>query len=220
MGEEMKRKFIFKDGNREILLPVTPPSFSVGHGVRIETINIHTLGDVNIAGYGTLAALKIDCMFPAQAYPFAFSNQDPYTYVDYFLKWCDARTVLRFVISDTLVNIPVLVESINYSEQDGTNDVYATISLREYRELSAVKVEKVGSGNKSRVAATTVVKATSYTIQKGDTLSSICRKFYGDASLYPKLAAANGIKNPNLIIAGKTLSIPDKGQLTGGLQYA
>lgn len=217
----MKRKFIFKDGDREFQLPVTPPSFSVEHGVRIETINIHTIGDVNIAGYGTLAALKIDCMFPSTASPFAVSDQDPYTYVDYFLKWCDARTVLRFVVSDTPVNISVLIESINYSEQDGTNDVYATISLREYRELSAVKVEKVGSGNKNRVAAIAVVtKASSYTIQKGDTLGSICRKFYGDASLYPKLAAANGIKNPNLIITGQTLKMPEKSQLTGGRQYA
>ena len=119
----MKRKFIFKDGDREFQLPVTPPSFSVEHGIRIETLNIHTLGDVNIAGYGTLAALKIECMFPSPASPFAVDGTDPYTYVDYFLKWCDARTVLRFVISDTPINIPVLVESINYSDRTGTNDV-------------------------------------------------------------------------------------------------
>lgn len=216
----MKRKFIFKDGDREILLPITPPSFSVEHGIKIETINIHTLGDVNIAGYGTLAALKIDCLLPAKNYPFSTANQDPYTYVDYFIKWCDTRAVLRFVISDTPVNIPVLVESINYSEQDGTNDIYASISLRQYRELSAPKVEKAGSGNKARSATIAVVKADSYTIRKGDTLSSICRKFYGDTSLYSKLAEINNIKNPNLIITGRTLKIPDKIQLTGGRHLA
>lgn len=212
----MKRKFIFKEGDKEFLLPVTPPSFSIEHGIKIETVNIHTLGDVNIAGYGTLAVLKIDCLFPAHVSSFAFAYQDPYVYVNNFLKWCDDHTVLRFIISDTPVNIPVLVESINYSEQDGTNDVYASISLREYREISAVKVEKAGSGNKARTTAIAVAKAASYTIQKGDTLSSICRKFYGDASLYTKLAEANGIKNPNLIITGHTLKIPDKSQVIGG----
>ncbi|MFZ7103364.1 MAG: LysM peptidoglycan-binding domain-containing protein [Peptococcaceae bacterium] len=209
----MQRKFIFKDKNSEILLPVTPPSFTMTQGINIETINIHTLGDVNIAGYGTLANLKIDCLFPAQSYPFALENQDPYVYVDYFIKWCDEREVLRFIVSDTSVNIAVLVESITYSEKDGTNDVYATIILREYRELSAVRAEKAGSGNKTRVAGVSTSLASSYTIKKGDTLSSICRKFYGDASLYPKLAAANNIKNPNLIYAGHTLKILDKSQL-------
>lgn len=212
----MQRKFIFKDITRELQLPVTPPSFTIEHGINVETINIHTLGDVNIAGYGTLATIKIDCLFPAKNYPFAVGNNDPYVYVDYFVKWCDSREVLRFIVSDTPVNIAVLVESISYSERDGTNDVYATITLREYRELETVKIEKLGSGNKVRIAsasATTPIKASTYTVKKGDTLSAICRKFYGNASLYPKLAVANGIKNPNLIFVGQVLKIPDKSQL-------
>jgi phage tail protein X len=209
----MQRKFIFKDSSMELQLPVTPPSFTVEHGINIETINIHTIGDVNIAGYSTLATLKIECLFPAQSYSFALASQEPYSYVEVFKKWCSERVVVRFIVSDTPVNLPVLVQSITYSEQDGTNDVYATITLREYRELRAVKVEKTGSGNKSRPSEGSKSIPASYTIKKGDTLSSICRKFYGDASLYPKLAAANGIKNPNLIYAGRTIKLPSKSQL-------
>ena len=211
----MQRKFIFKDNSRELLLPITPSSFTIEHGIRIETINIHTLGDVNMAGYGTLAILKIDCIFPAKAYPFSFDDgEDPYSYISTFKKWCDDRLVVRFVIPDTPMNISVLIESVGYSEQDGTNDVYATITLREYRQVSAVRVEsKKGSENKSRPAATTVVKASTYTVQSGDTLSAICRKFYGNANLYSQVANKNGIKNPNLIRVGQVLSIPDKAQL-------
>ncbi len=56
----MLRLFIFRDAetNTEINLPVTPENFSIDHGIRMETINIHTLGDVNIAGYTTLASIK------------------------------------------------------------------------------------------------------------------------------------------------------------------
>lgn len=52
-------------------------------------------------------------------------------------------------------------------------------------------------------------KAT-YTIQRGDTLTSIARKFYGSGSMYYilKIARANGISNINLIYAGHTLRIP------------
>ncbi|HHY27417.1 MAG TPA: LysM peptidoglycan-binding domain-containing protein [Desulfitobacterium dehalogenans] len=210
------RKFIFKDGNRELLLPVTPPSFAIDHGIRIETIHIHTLGDVNIAGYGTLAAIKIDCLFPARPYPFSLADENPYTYVKTFQKFCDKGKVIRFIIPDTPVNLPVLVESITYSERDGTHDVYASLALREYRPLSAVKVEQSGTENQSRPAAATVVKSSPYIVESGDTLSAICRKFYGDANLYPKVADANGLTNPHLIFPGQKLNMPDKSQLVQG----
>lgn len=210
------RKFIFKDGTRELLLPVTPPSFTVTHGIKIETIHIHTLGDVNIAGYGTLAAIKIDCLFPAQPYPFSLTDENPYTYVKTFQKFCDKRKVIRFVIPDTPVNLPVLVESITYSERDGTHDVYASLALREYRPLSAVKIEPSGTENQSRPEAATVIKPTTYNVESGDTLSAICWKFYGDASLYPKVADANKITNPHLIFPGQKLDMPDKSQLVQG----
>lgn len=51
----------------------------------------------------------------------------------------------------------------------------------------------------------------SYTIQSGDTLSGIAFKFYGngDANHYMYIARANGIQNPNIISAGRTITIPE-----------
>lgn len=212
-GDAMQRKFIFKSGIGELQLPITPPSFSIEHGINVETINIHTLGDVNIPGYGTLATIKIDALLPAQPYPFATGHQFPYAYIDVIKKWCSERTVVRFIISDTPINLSVIIQSINYSERDGTKDVYVDLTLREYRELSAIKVEQASSGNRPRPVESPKVTPQSYTIKAGDTLSGICRKFYGNANLYPKLAAANNIKNPNLIYTGNTIKIPDKSQL-------
>ena len=89
----IKMKIIFKDTdkNTELVLPVTPPSFEVSHGINIETINIHTLGEVALAGYGTLPTFKVDCMFPAKKYPFnqPSAELDPYGYVNKFEEWCD-----------------------------------------------------------------------------------------------------------------------------------
>ena len=66
----------------------------------------------------------------------------------------------------------------------------------------------------ARTESTTAVQAEkTYKIASGDTLSGISRKFYGDSSLYGKLASYNGIKNANLIRAGGTIKIPDKGKL-------
>lgn len=208
-------KFILKDTekNKETVLPVTPPSFEVSHGINVETINIHTLGDVVLPGYNTLATIKIDCMFPARKYPFVqpHTNFDPYSYIKKIKNWSDKRTITRFIVSSTDVNMPVIIQDISYGEKDGSGDVYASLTLREYRRLSVVQATK--TGNKARSASKAPSGTQNYTIKRGDTLSAICRKFYGVASLNPKLAAYNGIKNPDLIIAGKTLKIPDKNML-------
>lgn len=218
----MKRLFIIKntDMNSEMIMPVTPESFEVSHGINFETINIHTLGDVAIAGYPTLATIKLGLMFPAQNYPFAnFTElQDPYAcYIDLFQKYIDNRANLRFVVSGTAVNVPVKAESIEYGEKDGTNDVYATLTLHEQKIIKAVQIQtKAKSINLSRGLSSGKASSQNmqaYTIKRGDTLSAICRKYYGDSSLYSKLATYNSIKNPNLIYPGHTIKIPSKSRL-------
>lgn len=47
-----------------------------------------------------------------------------------------------------------------------------------------------------------------YTIQAGDTLAGIARKFLGNALRYRELAALNNIANPNIITIGQVLKIP------------
>jgi nucleoid-associated protein YgaU len=49
-----------------------------------------------------------------------------------------------------------------------------------------------------------------YTIAKGDNLSKIAQKYYGNASQYPRIFDANRevIKDPNLIFVGQKIRIP------------
>ncbi|MCX7772781.1 MAG: LysM peptidoglycan-binding domain-containing protein [Clostridia bacterium] len=206
-------KFIFLDKNTELIVPVTPPSFEVSHGINVETINIHALGDVALPGYGTLATIKVNCMFPSKAYPFNKTSAmlDPYGYVEKFKDWSDNRSIIRFVISETTVNLQAIISSIIYGEKDGTGDVYATIEMREYRNLYPIQTSS--TGNKTRSTEKTSVTVQTYTVKSGDTLSSICRKYYGDPSLSLKLAKHNNIKNVNLIYAGNVIKLPSKSLL-------
>jgi nucleoid-associated protein YgaU len=50
----------------------------------------------------------------------------------------------------------------------------------------------------------------SYTVVKGDSLSKIAKRFYGDAQQWRKIFEANKdqIKNPDLIYPGQTFRIP------------
>lgn len=48
-----------------------------------------------------------------------------------------------------------------------------------------------------------------YIVKSGDTLSKLAKTFYGDASQYPRIAQANGIIAPYVILIGQRLLIPE-----------
>ena len=54
--------------------------------------------------------------------------------------------------------------------------------------------------------------AACYTVQSGDSLSTISRRFYGDGNAYPKIYYSNLQTigpNPSLIRPGQKLYLPD-----------
>ena len=49
----------------------------------------------------------------------------------------------------------------------------------------------------------------SYTVRRGDTLGRIARRFYGDTGRYSLIVAANRIPDPDRLVVGRKLVIPD-----------
>jgi nucleoid-associated protein YgaU len=47
-----------------------------------------------------------------------------------------------------------------------------------------------------------------YTVQPGDNLSKISKRFYGDPNKYPQIVKANNIEDPDKIKVGQQLVIP------------
>lgn len=47
-----------------------------------------------------------------------------------------------------------------------------------------------------------------YSVERGDTLWHIAKRAYNDPMQYRRIAEANKLKNPNLIILGQKLYIP------------
>lgn len=197
---------------QEIVLPVTPSSYTWSNGIQIETVNLDQGGELNLPGQPAQGRTTLTCMFPAQRYPFC--NAGAVTSPDYYISilkgWSNAGTPVRFIVSGTTVNVQVLVENLEFGEQDGTNDVYATIILRGYRKAttSVLKVSGVVMPSRSSAAATSTAKT--YTVVRGDTLWGIACRYYGNGAKYPVIFSANSglIKNPNLIYPGWVLTIP------------
>ena len=216
----MECRMIIKvvETGQEIALPVTPKTFRVSKGQRVETVHIHQAGDAVFSGYAALATVTVDAILPARDYPFASREyDDPYEYVRIFKGIVDKGQRVRYIVTGTDVNLLCLLEEVAYGEQDGTGDVYAVLRLRECRQLQAVRVDDGDTGeapgNTAQPEEDPPDMPDTHTVVRGDTLGRICRKYYGDSGFYPQLAEYNNIPNPNLIYDGDVLKIPPKATL-------
>mgnify|MGYP001175470561 CR=1 FL=1 len=198
-----------------VLLPVTPTQFEFESGRNVETLDMAQTGEVNLPGLEKLFDQQMEFLLPAEGRSYADAGWigDPYTVVEKMVGWSLAKTVLRLIIPGTSVTYPVLLGPVIYGEYDGTNDVTVKLTFRRYRYLGVETTEKTSTGNTGRVTATSAKATTVHIVVSGETLWSICRKYYGDGALYPKLAKFNSIKNANLIRVGQRVIIPDKSKL-------
>lgn len=212
--------FYFLSGEGQMALPVTPKRYTWAKGKNVETVNISAIGDVSLAGKPTRYAGRIECMFPANPYAWLTSgaSTDPYWYVSRFSEWAREETVVRFIVGGTDINAQVLIEEIQYEEQDGSGDVYARIELKEWVDIEAVTVSNSDTSVTKNKGQSQGGSREQYTIVSGDMLSVLCRRFYGNgtAAYYNALAKYNGIANPHLIYPGTTITIPPAAELLGG----
>lgn len=71
-------------------------------------------------------------------------------------------------------------------------------------------IKRVDPGYADLTADFRVQSGEVYTVQSGDTLSKIAKRFYGQANLYPKIFEANRdqLKDPDKIQVGQKLKLP------------
>lgn len=208
----MLRKIIFKTENgQEVTLPVTPSRYTVRKGKQTQTVDVYQLGAYTVPTTDARESISLDIQLPSSNRSYCIWNANQQVVLAWLLAQIENRAKLRFIVSGTAVNVPVYLVNFEYGEQDGTNDIYGTLTMQPYVILAAPAVQKLTASTtaKAREETAQQTTATTYTVKDGDNLWNICRKFYGDGSLCYKLAAYNGIKNANLIYTGQVLKIPD-----------
>jgi len=213
----MLRKIILKNTKtgEALTMPVTPPGYQVEIGRLVESLDMAQAGQVNLPGLPALFNEQQEFLLPSavRSYTVEGYDGDPWAIVEKLVRWSTDGNVLRLIVSDTPINVPILLPPVAYGEGDGTNDVTVKLTFRQYRSLTPEATTNASTGNLNRSATRTTAKNSSYTVVSGDTLWGICRKYYGDGTLCKKLAAYNSIKNANLIRVGQKISIPDKSLL-------
>lgn len=94
--------------------------------------------------------------------------------------------------------------------QDAKNKFWNQVKLIDssYADLTADITVSAAAQAASQAEA--APKTTTYTVQKGDTLSKISKQFYGDAGQYMKIFSANRdqLSDPDKIQVGQVLKIP------------
>lgn len=106
------------------------------------------------------------------------------------------------------------ISNLTVTVKDGTVTLAGNCDSNATKEKAALLagnvkgIEKVISD--SLVAPEPEAKTEFYTIQKGDSLWKIAKKYYGDGNKYPKLFEANRevIKDPDKIYPGQQIRVP------------
>ena len=181
----------------------------------VQTVDVYTLGPYSVPVYDARSSFTLDCLLPSSNRSYCVQYTEQPALLAWLQRQITGKTRMRFIVSGTAVNIPVYLTGMEYGEQDGTNDLYATLTLQPYATLAApvVQAAAVPDTAAKRETAPQQTAQTTYTVKDGDNLWNICRRFYGDGSLCYKLAAYNGIQNANLIHTGQLLKIPDAATL-------
>ena len=126
--------------NNTFRFPVIPPTINIQDYAIMNDSNITAVGDITVFGGKGLRSTEISSFFPNPKRKYSFVNYSDYPKqyecVEIIKKWMDTGTKLRFIVTDTEINFLVKITNFEYSEQNGTRDVYYTLSLKEFREIA------------------------------------------------------------------------------------
>jgi hypothetical protein len=196
------RQVILTHDTDKLILPVTPATYKVSTAQGNKTVGITQVGEALIFGMPKLQTLTLECFFPAliHDYPFVVGDtKSPAECVQQLIKWKETRTPIRVIITGTPVNMAMAIQTFDYREQDGSQDIYYTLGLTEYKDLNTP-----AANNDKTVDDTTGLKeradntqaATSATlVQKGADVLDAAKKSYGQYSHWRRIVQSNDLKD-------------------------
>lgn len=219
----MSYSVYFKYGSKKYKLPVNPEEIKRTRNLNVETYQVLGTGQVSIPSYCELEEYSFEAEFPSQDYQYIESGAraDADYYEKMFKKAQKNKKPIRFIASNDItddISVRVLVKSVEVIEKAGEEgDKYISLTLMEHKGASkryiavqtpTATVKQEDTAANSEAVNPAVTDNKTHTVQSGDTLWGIAKKYYGNGAQYPKIASANSIANPNVISAGQVLSIP------------
>lgn len=207
------------------LLPVPPQKMQLKVNNQNKTMNLINGGEINILKDAGLSDISFEVELPNTRRPYAVypsGFQDASYYLEHLWALKVGCKPFQLIVSRAMPGGRILqgtsmkVSLEDYQITDDTQegfDIMVNIQLKQYKDY-ATKTVLVSDDNQGELqeerSAETAPAASTYTVQSGDCLWKIAKKYYNKGSDYTKIFEANRDKvtNPNLIYPGQELVIP------------
>jgi nucleoid-associated protein YgaU len=210
-------EFSLTDGKgKKFQFPVNPEEVTISRQKGFDTTTILSYGEFDFPQGEKVKEISFSSFFPKEYNPAYCTYEDipdPQEAMNTLNGFLLSKNPLRFIITETAVNVPVIVASHNSTFRGGEyGDVNFDLSLRTWSDM---KVAKKAGGTGSKTAAVNKKPRTdmkekkkTYTVKSGDSLSKIAKLELGDSSQWSRIYQLNKKvigQNPNAIKPGQKL---------------
>ncbi len=217
-------RFYLKQGDLQLLLPVTPSKMQMKTPSGNETISILNMGEINLLRRPKLQEIRFRALLPGRQLHFVQTEgifHEPLYFIHHLAVFQHSRKPIQFMVFRRLAdgtqiyceNIEMVLEDVQATERGGDQgDFWVDIFLKEYRAAKSVIYHTAKNGNTTILSAGGQKREEkevpkTYIVKKGDNLWNIARSMYGTGSRYKEIAQKNGIQNPNLLHVGQVLRL-------------
>jgi len=217
------------DTGTRIALPLPPEAVKCKSDSKFITYNIINVGEVKLPNGEKLVKFSWSGRLPGASMRHmrmvsASDWRSPKEIQGIFSMWRRYGKKLRLLVTGTTINHDVYLDS--YTVDNSNFDtveysisfsvakdilVYTTTELNIENTTQKTTTATTNERAASAEAAAASPQKTTYTVQAGDTLWEIAKRFLGNGSRYPEIYEANKAiigPDPNLIHPGQVLTIP------------
>lgn len=195
------RVIILQSGEYKFTIPVTPAKYTVQTEQMNKIVDILELGEVLVFGNPKLKRLKFSAFFPAtfHEYPFVVGDiMEPTECVNLMINWKESKEPVRVIITDSPVNLMMGITDFDYSEKDGSRDIYFDVSFIEYKDLNTPlannsKIIDNLSGLRERTSQNWLSSVQSDFVNKALDYLDASKYAFGDFSNLPQIMHINSI---------------------------
>lgn len=216
----------------DVLMPVTPEKVSVKINNQNQTFTLISGEEINVLQSAGLTSVTFDLMLPHVPYPFANGTvQSAQFYLSHLERLKKGKQPFQWILNRSkpdgsslfFSNLTVGLEEYEIKEDASEGfDIIVSVKLKQWNAYGIKKVnikQPTAPNEKAKASVqnppreqSNAPKASTYTVQKGDSLWNIAKKHLGDGAKYTEIYNLNKdkIKNPNLIDPGQVLTLPNE----------